>query len=134
MQTFPMPSNPGRGGDNPNPKPPADPWGKLGVANPSKPKENDGDDDDKGSDTSSYAKGGKVPVKGEGARTAHYAAGGAVLGRTRSFMKEPDTFSAGMAVGDTAKAPAVKNTGSPQDYEGGKPKGKWKSDASVAKK
>lgn len=34
-------------------------------------------------DTKSYAKGGDV-------RTAHYAAGGAVLGRARDFMKEPD--------------------------------------------
>jgi hypothetical protein len=33
----------------------------------------------------SYAKGGDV-------RTANYAEGGAVLGRTRDFMKEPDEF------------------------------------------
>lgn len=32
-----------------------------------------------------YAKGGDV-------RVASYAAGGAVLGRTRNFMKEPDEF------------------------------------------
>lgn len=72
--------------------------------------------------------GESPPPKGEGARTASYAQGGAVLGRSRSFMKEPDPFSAGMAVGNTAEAPPVKaKPGSPQDYAGGKPKGKDKS-------
>lgn len=31
-------------------------------------------------------------AKGSGAKSASYAAGGAVLGRTRDFMKTPDKF------------------------------------------
>lgn len=40
---------------------------------------------EKGPGEMSYAKGGDI-------RTASYAQGGAVLGRTRSFLKEPDQF------------------------------------------
>lgn len=40
---------------------------------------------EKGPGEMSYSKGGDV-------RTAHYASGGAVLGRTTNFMKTPDEF------------------------------------------
>jgi hypothetical protein len=46
--------------------------------------------EDKPRQDSNYARGGFV--KGEGARAAHYAKGGEVLGRTRDFMKEPSPF------------------------------------------
>ena len=73
-----------------------------------------------------------APVKSEGAQTASYAEGGAVLGRTRNFMKEPDPFSAGMpggfAGGDSKEKKMKADPGSPQDYAGGKPKGKYKAD------
>ena len=71
------------------------------------------------------------PVKGEGARAAHYAEGGPVTGRSRSFMKEPDPFSAGMAVGDSKFKKMTPDEGSPQDYAGGKPKGKSKADVTT---
>jgi hypothetical protein len=51
-----------------------------------------------------YAKGGMV-------KSCSYAEGGAVLGRSRSFMKEPDAFRS-----DTGP-------GAKQDYAGGKPQG-----------
>jgi hypothetical protein len=53
-------------------------------------------------------------------QAASYAEGGAVLGRTRDFMKEPDAF--------TSDRKPPKPTDQPkQDYEGGKPKGNSKS-------
>lgn len=79
--------------------------------------------------TSGYARGGFV--KGEGAMAAHYAEGGPVTGRTRSFMKEPDPFSAGMAIGDSKFKKMTADPGSPQDYAGGKPKGKSKADVTT---
>jgi hypothetical protein len=51
-----------------------------------------------------HARGGKFPgekgpgemsSKGSGPRTASYAEGGPVLGRTREFLKEPDEFTDG---------------------------------------
>ena len=96
MQTFPMPTIPVTGSGNPTPKPANnDRWGKFGIKNPSAPQKNDDDGDKDGDDKSeSYAKGGFI--KGEGARTASYAAGGPVLGRTREFLKEPSPFRSGV--------------------------------------
>jgi hypothetical protein len=53
-----------------------------------------------------FAKGGDV-------RAAHYAKGGAVLGRTRDFMKEPDPFTGGRADFKKRKP----QPGDPQEYE-----------------
>ena len=90
---------------------------------PSRPAPSGGEDNPKASD---------APVKSEGSQTASYAAGGPVLGRTRDFMKEADPFSAGMpggfAGGDSKFKKTKPDPGSPQDYEGGKPKGKSKAD------
>jgi hypothetical protein len=59
---------------------------------PSRPAPSGGEDP-----TKAYNKGGHVPpFKGEGAKMAHYAEGGAVLGRTREFMKEPSPFRSSM--------------------------------------
>ncbi len=70
--------------------------------------------------TPAYAKGGNV-------KTCSYAEGGPVLGRERSFMKEPDPYSAGMDPGNSEFIKTKPKPGSPQDYAGGKPKGKDKS-------
>jgi hypothetical protein len=84
---------------------------------PSKPAPSGGESDtkkDEDNDTNSYARGGYV--KGGDVRVGSYAAGGPVLGRARSFMKEPDPFTVGMAVGDSKFTKTEAKPGSPQEY------------------
>lgn len=92
MPLNPMPSIPGTQSDSGvPPEKPAnnDRWGKFGIKNPSGGSTKATDDND----TGSYKKGGLMaPMKGEGARAASYAEGGAVLGRTREFLKEASPF------------------------------------------
>jgi hypothetical protein len=89
-QTFPLPSSPGKPPQQPGPD-----YKPFPGEIPTPPK---------------YAKGGAV-------ETACYAQGGAVLGRTRDFMKEPDPFTARSQMGDNAGFKKMKpEPGDPQDY------------------
>lgn len=54
--------------------------------------------------------------KGDGAKPAVYARGGAALGRTKDFMKTPDSFRDGSGKNDESfgkgtKDPLTKQTG-----------------------
>lgn len=63
-------------------------------------------------------------AKGSAPGVASYAAGGPVLGRARSFLKEPDEFTGG-------RLPPKQSAPVKQDYAGGKPKGADKSEKTV---
>jgi hypothetical protein len=106
-QTFPLPSSPG--------KPPAGPgpvYKPFPGEVPAGPK---------------YAKGGAV-------QAAHYAEGGAVLGRTRDFMKEASPFRSstdGVAPANQRPIEAGGTPGEPTNSYPKKGKGEQGRDKSL---